>query len=182
MLPMEVGMGATKCVPVEKEGLLFPEIFTSQKSIFYRWKTYEEINLKDQLALSCDMVGLRYIPNKIPTDVEKLSLQGTVRNKFEYLFNYSFKLPKSWKFQTLPKGNEFVVVEQNIFSDLKSTKILELSRSKIETVSKTSFRGLENLEELDLNLNRFTGIGIGLQNFSKYKKTYYPVDIKIWPW
>ena len=80
-------------------------------------------------------------------------------------------MPKSWKFQTLPKGNEFVVVEQNIFSDLKSTKILELSRSKIETVSKTSFRGLENLEELDLNLNRFTGIGIGLQIFSKYKKT-----------
>ena len=79
------------------------------------------------------MVGLRYIPNKIPPDVEKLSIQG----------------------------NEFVVVEQNIFSSLNSVKILELSRSKIETVSKSSFRGLDNLEELDLNLNRFTGIGTG---------------------
>ena len=79
------------------------------------------------------MVGLRYIPNKIPSDVEKLSIQG----------------------------NEFVVVEQNIFSSLNSVKVLELSRSKIETVSKSSFRGLDNLEELDLNLNRFTGIGTG---------------------
>ena len=81
--------------------------------------------------MKCDHAGLRYIPNQIPFDVDSLSLQG----------------------------NDFVVVEQNIFASVKGLKVLELSRSRIETVSKASFRGLDELEHLDLNLNSFTGIG-----------------------
>lgn len=86
---------------------------------------------QDLLSLQCDHAGLRYVPNKIPEDVQSLSFQG----------------------------NDFVVIEQNIFSNAKSALILELSRSRIETVSKSSFRGLVELEQLDLNLNAFTGIG-----------------------
>ena len=98
--------------------------FTDNLSIFLK-------RVVDLLSLHCDHAGLRYVPNKIPSDVQSLSFQG----------------------------NDFVVIEQNIFSNAKSATILELSRSRIETVSKASFRGLDELEHLDLNLNAFTGIG-----------------------
>jgi hypothetical protein len=51
------------------------------------------------------------------------------------------------------------VVPQRVFESLTYLKSLDLGRSRIEIISKNSFGGLKSLEQLDMNLNSFTGIG-----------------------
>ncbi|XP_025196872.1 protein slit [Melanaphis sacchari] len=84
----------------------------------------------DQTTADCSRKGLDEVPKNLPSDIERLDLQG----------------------------NNITVISSTDFANLTNLRVLQLSDNQIHTIEKGSFKHLGRLERLRLNGNELSEV------------------------
>nr|ABB21182.1 variable lymphocyte receptor A [Eptatretus stoutii] len=115
-------------------------------------------------SVDCSNIKLTAIPSNIPTDTDRLVLQG---NKLSSLPRTAFHGLSSLTFLSL-FDNELQTLPAGVFDELKNLETLWLAQNQLQALPIGVFNHLVELDRLDLNYNQLTSLPPGI--FDKLTK------------
>ncbi|XP_048524192.1 protein slit isoform X2 [Dendroctonus ponderosae] len=106
-------------------------------------------------TVDCSHRGLRGVPRGIPTNTERLDLQG---NNITAIYEYDFQDLGKLKILQL-SANQITNLHKDCFQDLTSLERLRLNRNNLKNIPDNLFVPVSNLFRLDLSHNEIAVVG-----------------------